>query len=62
MYGMVWYVFISARSIQNAKVQRSHVETLYSGVGYTFWVLYYVMQTHLNVGYVWYDILVLIWL
>jgi hypothetical protein len=41
MYGMV-YFFMSARSIQNPKVQRKYVETLYvySGTDYNFPVLF----------------------
>jgi hypothetical protein len=39
MYDMVHF-FMSAKSIQNVKKQRTHVETVYSGTDYTFPVLF----------------------
>jgi hypothetical protein len=36
---MVWYIFMSARGIQNAKVQRMHVETVFQNRLHLFSVI-----------------------
>jgi hypothetical protein len=48
MYGMA-YFFAARRSIQNAKVQRTCVETVvYSGMGYTFPCLFNARWTFIS--------------